>query len=86
MIIPTKGNIVGQELKLPTKTASGLHIDRKDQGDSFQVKVSAVAEDITDIKVGDVVIRRFSAGTNVKVGDENYVILERDDILATVKD
>ena len=37
------------------------------------------------VKVGDQVIYSKYAGTNVKLEDEEYIIVKQDDILAVVK-
>lgn len=38
-----------------------------------------------DVKVGDKVIASKYAGTEVKLGDEEFVIVRADDILAVVE-
>ena len=35
-----------------------------------------------DVKVGDKVVFSKYAGTEIKIGDEEYLILRQDDILA----
>ncbi len=41
------------------------------------------SEDIV-VKVGDTVLYDKYAGTNIKIGDEDYLVLRNDDIIAKV--
>ena len=48
-------------------------------------KVLAVGKKIEEISVGDKVIFEKYAGTEVKDGEETYLILEKDNVLAIVE-
>jgi chaperonin GroES len=70
------------------KTASGLIIpdtakEKKYQGDVIAVGTNKELKDI--IKVGDVVLYGRYAGDEIKVDGEDYILLNRKDILAIVE-
>ena len=48
-------------------------------------EVLAIGAKVEDIKVGDKVIFEKYSGTEVKDGEENYLILEKDNVLAIVE-
>ena len=48
-------------------------------------EVLAVGRKIEEVKVGDKVIFEKYSGTEVKDGEESYLILEKDNVLAIVE-
>ena len=48
-------------------------------------EVLAVGRKIEEVKVGDKVIFEKYSGTEVKEGEETYLILEKDNVLAIVE-
>lgn len=48
-------------------------------------EVLAVGSKIEEVKVGDKVIFEKYSGTEVKYGEESYLILEKDNVLAIVE-
>ena len=48
-------------------------------------KILAVGSKIEEVKVGDKVIFEKYSGTEVKDGEESYLILEKDNVLAIVE-
>lgn len=48
-------------------------------------EVLAIGVKVEDIKVGDKVIFEKYSGTEVKDGEESYLILEKDNVLAIVE-
>lgn len=85
-IQPLGENVLVKVVKRDAKTKSGIILpetaveDRPQQG-----KVMAVG-DSKDIKVkkGQVVIFAKYSGTEIKMSDEEYLILKNEDILAVV--
>lgn len=84
---PLGANVLVKLVKKDTKTKSGIILpetaseDRPQQG-----KVMAVG-DSKEIKVkkGQVVIFAKYSGTEIKMDEEEYLILKNEDILAVVK-
>lgn len=62
-------------------TASGIIIPDNAKEKPQQGEVFAVAKDISDIKVGDKVVFGKYAGSEIKLENENYLILSYEDIL-----
>ncbi len=74
---------VGEEAE--TKTASGLYIPENAAEKPKTVKVLAVGKDVKHIKVGDRIVYKAYANTDVKVGTDDYILVKEEDILAIVK-
>lgn len=87
IVQPLGENVLVKVIKKDTKTKSGIILpetaaeDRPQQG-----KVVAIGAS-KDIKVrkGEVVIFAKYSGTEIKINDEEHLILKNEDILATVK-
>ena len=71
------------------KTASGLYIPDTAKEKPRMGKVVAVGtdEDLQDhIKVGDNILFAKYGGEDITVGDDEYKIVQRGDILAVIED
>lgn len=92
-LVPLGDRVVLKELKAEETTKSGIVLPGQAQEKPQQAEVIAVGpgkvEDDKEVKmevaVGDQVIYSKYAGTNVKLEDEEYIIVKQDDILAVVK-
>ena len=92
-LVPLGDRVVLKELKAEETTKSGIVLPGQAQEKPQQAEVIAVGpgkvEDCKEVKmevaVGDQVIYSKYAGTNVKLEDEEYIIVKQDDILAVVK-
>ena len=92
-LVPLGDRVVLKELKAEETTKSGIVLPGQAQEKPQQAEVIAVGpgkvEDVKEVKmevaVGDQVIYSKYAGTNVKLEDEEYIIVKQDDILAVVK-
>jgi len=58
----------------------------KEKPQKAEVKEVGKLEEDYDIKVGDKVIFSKYAGTEIKIEDEDYIIIDIDDVLAKVED
>ncbi len=69
------------------KTASGIFIPQSAQEKTQIASVVAVGDDkeAITVKVGDKILHDKYAGTQVKVDGEELLIINMDDVLATVK-
>lgn len=74
---------VGEEAA--TKTASGLYLPDKAQEKPKTAKVVAVGPNAKQLKVGDRIVYKSYSTTDVKVGKDEYILVEEKDVLATVK-
>ena len=92
-LVPLGDRVVLKELKAEETTKSGIVLPGQAQEKPQQAEVIAVGpgkvEDGKEVKmevaVGDQVIYSKYAGTNVKLEDEEYIIVKQDDILAVAK-
>ncbi|MDN4594516.1 co-chaperone GroES [Polycladomyces subterraneus] len=94
MIKPLGDRVVIEAIEKEEKTASGIVLPETAKEKPQEGKVIAVGtgryengERIAlEVKEGDRVIFSKYAGTEVKVGDKEYLILRENDILAIVEE
>lgn len=84
-IHPLADFVVAQQEEAESKTASGLYLPEKAAEKPKTAKVVAVGKKVDDIKVGDRIIYKSYSSTDVKVDGVEYLIIDEEDILATVK-
>ena len=92
-VVPLGDRVVLKELKAEETTKSGIVLPGQAQEKPQQAEVVAVGpgtvEDGKEVKmevsVGDQVIYSKYSGTDVKLDDEEYIIVKQSDILAIVK-
>ena len=69
-----------------TKTASGLYLPEKAAEKPRTAKVVAVGKAVEDVKVGDrILYKNDYEATKVSLGSEDYIIVFKKNIIATVK-
>ncbi len=84
-IHPLADFVVAQQEEAESKTASGLYLPEKAAEKPKTAKVVAVGKKVDDIKVGDRIIYKSYKSEDVKVDGVEYLIIDEEDILATVK-
>jgi chaperonin GroES len=84
-IHPLADYVVAQQEEAESKTASGLYLPEKAAEKPKTAKVVAVGKKVEDVKVGDRIIYKSYSSTDVKVDGTEYLIIDEEDILATVK-
>lgn len=94
MIRPLYNNVLLKKVEASNETSSGIIISQKEQTEDYAVVVAV--SDCKEVKVGDyvfemplkkgdkVMYKKYS-GTDVKDGDEEYILIKAEDILAVVK-
>ncbi|MDB5164991.1 MAG: hypothetical protein JWL89_617 [Candidatus Saccharibacteria bacterium] len=82
---PLGDYIVAQAEEAKAKTASGLYLPDNAQEKPKTAVVVAVGKDAKQIKVGDRIVYKSYTNTDVKVGNEDYILVKEEDVLATVK-
>lgn len=83
MIKPLWDNIVLEQKEVEEKTLSGIIIAKEVQERPQEGVVFAVCDN-SMFKVGDVVLYKKWGGSEVKVDNKDYIIIEEKDILAKV--
>ena len=90
---PLADRLVIKPIEKEGKTKSGIYLpdtakERPQEGEVIAVGPGRLSDDgkriAMDIKAGDIVIYAKYAGTEVKLEDEEYLILSEKDILAVV--
>ena len=88
-LVPLGDRVVLKQFEAEETTKSGIILASKSQEKPQEAEVVAVGPGTEDVKmevsVGQKVIYSKYAGTNVKMEEEEYIIVKQDDILAVVK-
>lgn len=92
-LVPLGDRVVLKHLVAEETTKSGIVLPGQNKEKSQQAEVIAVGPGITadgkevkmEVKAGDHVIYSQYAGTQVKLGDEEYVVVKQSDIVAIVE-
>jgi len=85
-IQPMDEYVVVEQEKARTKTASGILLPESAQEKPKTAKVVAVGSDVKSVKVGDrVIYKNEYEATTLKVGEDEYSIIYKKNIIATVK-
>jgi chaperonin GroES len=88
---PLADRVVVKPIEREEKTKSGIYLpdtakEKPQEGKVVAVGPGRMSEDSkripTDLKVGDIVIYAKYGGTEIKVEDEDLIILRESDILA----
>ncbi|HAV26718.1 MAG TPA: co-chaperone GroES [Lachnospiraceae bacterium] len=93
-LVPLSDRVVLKQKEAEEKTASGIILSGQAKEKPQQAEVIAVGPGgIVDgekvemnVRVGQMVIYSKYAGTDVKLGDEEYTIVRQSDILAVVEE
>lgn len=80
---PINGRIIVKAFEAEDKTSGGIYLPDTAKEKLQEGEVIAVAEDATDeVTVGDHIIYKEFAGTEVEIEGEGYILLTEDDLLA----
>ena len=82
---PLADYVVAQAEEAATKTASGLYLPDNAAEKPKIAKVVAAGKDVKQVKSGDRIVYKSYSTTEVKVGNDEYILVKEEDILATVK-
>ena len=88
-LVPLADRVVLKQLEAETKTKTGIILTSSAQEKPQEAEIVAVGPGTDDVKmevtVGQKVIYSKYAGTNVKMEEEEYIIVKQSDILAIVE-
>ena len=92
-LVPLGDRVVLKQYEAEEKTKSGIILASKTHEKPQEAEVIAVGpggvvdgKEVTmQVKAGDKVIYSKYSGNEVKLGDEEYIIVRQDDILAVVE-
>lgn len=82
---PLSNRILVERKEVETQTSSGIIIpDNASKEKPSEAIVKAVASDVSDIKVGDVVFFSSYAGNEIIIDDTESLVLEYKDVLGVL--
>ncbi|MBR2527190.1 MAG: co-chaperone GroES [Blautia sp.] len=88
-LVPLGDRVVLKQLEAEETTKSGIILAPQAKEKPQQAEVVAVGPGTEDVKiqvsVGDKVIYSKYAGTEVKIDEEELIVIKQEDILAIVK-
>jgi chaperonin GroES len=82
---PLSDYIVAVQEEAEAKTASGLYLPENAKEKPKTAKVVATGPNAKQVKVGDRIVYKSYSTTDVKVGNQEYILVKEEDVLATVK-
>ncbi len=85
-IKPLGARLIVKPIEEPEQTSSGLYLPDTAKEKSMEGEVIAVGklDDDYKVKVGDRIIYQKYAGNKIVLDDEEYLILEQNDVLAVL--
>lgn len=87
-IRPIGERVLVKPVKVEEKTASGIILPgagEKERPNIAEVIAVGKGEKLEDIKVGERVVYSKFSGTEIKDGEEKYIILNIEDVLAVIE-
>lgn len=89
-LVPLGDRIVLKQIEAETKSKGGIILTSSAQEKPQEAEVVAVGPGTEEVKMevkpGDKVIYSKYAGTNVKFGADEYIVVKQNDVLAIVED
>lgn len=82
-IKPLKDRVVAIKETPQEKTKSGILLGEAKETPAYAV-VESVGPDVKSVQKGDKIIFKEYSTTEIKITDQDYIIVKEEDILATV--
>lgn len=82
---PVADYIVAAVEEAATKTASGLYLPSASQEKPKVANVLAVGPAVQGVKKGDKIVYKSYSQTEIKVDGKEYLLVQEQDVLATVE-
>ena len=83
-IKPLADRVVAVREEAQSKTASGIYLPETSKEKPVLAKVTAVGPDVKSLKVGDRIVYKEYATTELKIDGTEYLLVKEDDVLATL--
>jgi chaperonin GroES len=84
-IQPLADRVVLQQLDAEETTASGIILPDSAKEKPAEGKVMAVGADVKEVKTGDTVLYSKYGPTEVKIDNQEYMVVKEEEILAIIK-
>ena len=82
---PLGDRLLVERIEEMSTTASGIIIPDNAKDKPSQGKVVAIGSEVEEISVGDTIVFGKYAGTEVKIEDEEFLIMREDDVLGVIE-
>lgn len=82
---PLGKRVLAKRVEDTKTTASGIIIPDNAQEKPLMGEVVAISKEISELKNGDKILFAKYGGTEVKLGNDEFLVLNIDDILGIVK-
>lgn len=83
---PLNDNIIAEPEKAVTQSVSGFLLSAGTKREQPRTaKVLAIGEKVKAVKVGDRIIFQAFATSDLKVGDDDYLAIREEFVIATIK-
>ena len=83
-IKPLADRIVAVREAPKTQTASGLYLPDSSKEKPVVARVVAIGPDVSGVKVDDQIIYKEYSTTELKLDDQEYLVVKEEDVLATL--
>lgn len=83
-IKPLADRLLAVREEAQSKTASGIYLPETSKEKSVIAKVIAIGPDVKRVAVGERIVYKEYATTELKVDGTDYLIVKEEDVLATV--
>ena len=83
-IKPLADRVIAVREQTPSRTASGIYLPETSKEKPVVAKVVAVGPDVKSLKIGDKIVYKEYATTELKVDSIEYLIVKEEDVLATI--
>ncbi|MBQ2672908.1 co-chaperone GroES [Candidatus Saccharibacteria bacterium] len=80
---PLKDRVVAKIEKPLEKTKSGILLGEAKEKPAYAV-VESVGPEVKSVKTGDKIVFKEYSTTEIKIDEEDYIILKEEDVLATL--
>lgn len=83
-IKPLADRVVAVREVAATKTASGIYLPDTAKEKPVVANIVAIGPDVKQVKIGDKIVYKEYATTDLKIDNQEYLIIKQEDILATL--
>lgn len=80
---PLKDRVVAIKEQPQSKTKSGILLGEAKEKPAYAI-VESVGPEVKTVKKGDKIIMKEYSTTEIKIDEEEYIIIKEEDILATL--
>jgi chaperonin GroES len=81
---PLADRVVAVREEAAQKTASGIYLPDTAKEKPVIANVIAIGPDVKQVKVGEKIVYKEYATTELKIDNQEYLIVKQEDILATI--